>query len=288
MKNYVIITDSSCDLSQTMVEKLGITVLPLSVLMEGESYYNYSDNREIEPKNFYHKLRQGVVATTNAANIGEATEGMRPILKSGLDILVLAFSSGLSTTYHSFRIAAADLQEAFPQRKILIVDTCCASAGQGLLIYLASRLREEGNSIEQVYHWVEDNKLRICHWVTVDDLMHLKRGGRISPTTALMGSLLSMKPIIAVTDEGKLETVGKVRGRKAALATLLNQVKALPAIPQVVFVGHADCLRDACYLQEQLYDMGVAIVEVGYIGPVIGAHTGPGCIVISFLGQQRS
>ncbi len=287
MQDYVIFTDSSCDLTHQMVKQLSLTVVPLSVTMENKSYYNYSDNRELDPKDFYETLRRGVMATTNAVNVGQAMEAMMPVLASGKDILILAFSSGLSATYNSFQIAAQDLQPQFPQRKIFVVDTLCAASGQGLLVYLASKRRAEGMSIVRVRNWVEANKSNICHWVTVNDLMHLKRGGRVSATSAAMGSLLAIKPLIHMTVEGKLETVGKTRGRKATLATLLGKVKALPNIPDTVFIGHADNPEDAYYLAHHLQEMGVDYVEIGYIGPVIGAHTGPSCVVISFLGEKR-
>lgn len=287
MNNFAIITDSSCDLSHQMVLEHDLTVLPLSVLMEEKSYFNYSDNSEITPQDFYAKLRDGVMASTNAVNVGQAEEAMTKLCQEGKDVLVLGFSSGLSTTYNSFAIAADTLREQFPDRKIYTVDTLSAAAGQGLLVYLACKLKEEGKSMEEVRDWVEANKLRCCHWVTVNDLMHLKRGGRVSAATAMVGSLLSVKPMIAVTDEGKLETVSKARGRKTALDQIVAKVVAQGDV-KTVFIGHADCLEDANYVADQLTaKLGELEIVIGFIGPVIGAHTGPGCLVAAYLGDHR-
>lgn len=290
MSNFVIMTDSSADLTHQMVLDFDLTVLPLSVLMEEKSYFNYSDNSELDPLAFYGKLRNGIMASTNAVNVGQAEEAMASLLKEGKDILVLGFSSGLSTTYNSFAIAAETMREQFPERNIYTVDTLSATAGQGLLVYLAAQMRAEGATIEEVRDWVEEKKLYCQHWITVNDLMHLKRGGRVSAATAMVGSLLSVKPFIYVTDEGKLITAGKARGRKTALDQIVEKVEALGAEkrPEIVFIGHADCEADANYIADQLKSKcGIAQIIVHLIGPVIGAHTGPGCICVAFLGDHR-
>ncbi|MBQ7231558.1 MAG: DegV family protein, partial [Oscillospiraceae bacterium] len=199
----------------------------------------------------------------------------------------ICFSSGLSTTYQSAVIAADELREAYPDRKINVVDSLCAALGQGLLVWHACRKRDAGESLEDVAAWVEANKLNVCHWVTVDDLFHLKRGGRVSATTALVGSMLNIKPIIKVDDNGKLLNVAKARGRKAAMDTLAKKVGEA-SDKDTVFIAHGDCLADAEALAETIKAKhGVKNVHIGYVGAVIGAHTGPGVLVVFFMGQKR-
>lgn len=203
MSDYVIITDSSCDLPDTLVKELELEVLPLAFIMDGKTYRNYPDNREMSPEEFYGKEKEGIMATTNAVNVGEAGDAIEAVLKRGKDVLVLAFSSGLSTTCNSFQIAAGDLAGQYPDRKIYVVDTLCASLGQGMLVYQAARLRQEGKSMEEVRDWVEANKLRQCHWFTVNDLFFLKKGGRVSAATAVVGTMLQIKPVMHVDKIGR-------------------------------------------------------------------------------------
>ena len=290
MQDFVILTDSSADLSQAMVQELGVEVLPLTFMMEGASYRNYPDNREIDPHVFYDKLRAGVVATTAAVNVGEFVEAAEPFLKQGRDVLILAFSSGLSVTYNSARLAAEDLTEQYPDRKIYAVDTLCASLGQGLLVYYAVQQQKAGKSIDEVRDWVEANKLHLCHWFTVDDLMFLKRGGRVSAATALLGTMLSIKPVMHVDDEGRLIPVSKARGRKASLTALVDRMEATAIDPagQTVFISHGDCLEDAEFVAGEVRRrLGVETVHINYVGPVIGNHSGPGTMALFFLGSER-
>ena len=290
MASYVIVTDSSADLSAQMAEKAGVQVLPLRFTVGGKTYYNWPDNREMDPKVFYRMLREGEVATTAAVNISQYLDMLEPILQSGTDVLVLSFSSGLSATYDSSRLAAEELREKYPQRKIFAVDTLCASLGQGLLVWHAAQLKDQGKSIEEVRDWVEENKLHLCHQFTVDDLHFLKRGGRISATTAVVGTMLKIKPVLHVDDGGKLVNIGKARGRKASLKALVDRMEetAIDPAGQTVFISHGDCMEDAEYVAGLVKEhMGVQDVRINYVGPVIGAHSGPGTLALFHLGSRR-
>ena len=288
MASYQIITDSCCDFTDQQFKDNHVLCVPLSVVWNGESHDNFSDAASV--KAFYDILRAGVTATTSAANPESWSRVMEPVLKEGRDLLVLGFTSALSGTYQSAVIAAEDLREKYPDRKISVVDTRCAALGQGLLVYLACRKRDEGLSLEELTAWVEENKLHVCHWVTVDDLSHLKRGGRISGATALVGTMLNIKPIIHVDDEGRLVSVGKCRGRKAATEFIAAKLSEAGDgfDNSTVFVAHGDCPEDAAALERILKEKyGVKEVITGYVGPVIGAHTGPGVLVVFFMGAQR-
>lgn len=290
MNDFVILTDSSADLTQEWVDELGLEVLPLTFIMEGKSYFNYPDNREMSPDDFYQKEREGVLATTNAVNLVQATEAIEPHLQAGKDVLVLAFSSGLSTTYQSSVIAVNDLKEQYPDRKIFTVDTLCASLGQGLLVWYAAQKKKAGASIEEVRDWAENNKLHLCHWFTVDDLHFLKRGGRISAATAVVGTMLAIKPVLHVDNEGHLINMAKARGRSGSLKALVDHMAQTATHPedQVVFISHGDCLEDARKVGDMIQQrLGVRKVMYNTIGPVIGAHAGPGTVALFFLGTER-
>lgn len=290
MNNYTIITDSSCDLPDSLVKELELEVLPLAFIMDGKTYRNYPDNREMAPKDFYNKQREGSMATTNAVNVGEAADAMEDVLKRGEDVLVLAFSSGLSTTCNSFQIAAGDLAEQYPDRKIFVVDTLCASLGQGMFVYQAARLRQAGKSMEEVRDWAEQNRLNQCHWFTVNDLFFLKKGGRVSAATAVVGTMLQIKPVMHVDNEGHLIKVDTARGRKASLNALVDKVGELADNPaaQTMFISNSDCQEDAQYVADQIKARyGTEEIIINSIGPVIGAHTGPGCVALFFTGKHR-
>ena len=238
----------------------------------------------------YAALREGEVASTSAANPENWTSFMEPVLAAGEDLLILAFSSGLSTTYQSAVIAATDLAEKYPDRKIRVVDTLCASLGEGLLVHYACQKRDQGMDLDSLADWVESNKLNLCHWFTVDDLMYLKRGGRVSAATALVGTVLKIKPVLHVDDEGHLINVTKVRGRKAAIEMLANKMEetALPGENDYIMICHGDCLEDAQYLEKLLKErLGVKEVFIGYTGAVIGSHSGPGTLALFYLGNHR-
>lgn len=288
MSEFVIVTDSSADLPASLVQELGVEVLPLSFTVQGKTYHNYPDDREMDPKVFYKMLRDGEMATTSAVNVAEYTAMLEPLLQAGKDVLVLAFSSGLSTTYQSSVIAVNELAEQYPDRKICTVDTLCASLGQGLMVWLAAQEQKKGKSLEEVRDWVEENKLRLCHWFTVDDLHFLKRGGRISAATAVVGTMLSIKPVLHVDDEGHLISMGKARGRGASLTALVDHMEQTVTDVDTVFISHGDCLADAEKVAADVKKrFGTRDVVINTIGPVIGAHAGPGTVALFFLGTKR-
>lgn len=290
MSEYVLITDSSADLSQEMVQELGVTVLPLSFTIQGKIYRNYPDNREMDLALFYDMLRAGELATTSAVNVAEYTQAVEPILQEGKDVLILAFSSGLSSTYQASVLAAGELREKYPDRKIYTVDTLCASLGQGLLVYLAAQEQRKGKSIEEVRDWAEETKLHLCHQFTVDDLHFLKRGGRISATTAVVGSMLQIKPVLHVDNEGHLINIGKARGRQASLKALVDKMEKTVTEEgrKTVFISHGDCRKDAVTVADMVRErFGTQDIRINFVGPVIGAHSGPGTLALFYLGTER-
>ena len=290
MRDYVIMTDSCCDLTDHMAKELELTVVPLTVHIDGKDYPNLLDGSAISFEDFYGKIRSGVLATTSAANVGDFQDAMRPILATGKDIVSINFSSALSTTYQSASIAAQDMKEEFPDANIYVVDSLSASLGQGLLLYLAVQQKRQGLTAEELVQWVEDNKLHIDHWFTVDDLNYLKMGGRVSATTAFLGTMLSIKPVMHTSDEGKLIPMSKARGRKASLQALIDKVAELGIEPseQTMFICHADCEVEARAVAEELKARyGVKEVYINYIGPVIGSHTGPNTMGLFFFGTKR-
>ena len=285
--NYQIITDSCCDFPTPMYETLGLRFVPLSVEFRGETN---DDRNDDSLKEMYDGFRAGEPAKTSAVNPSRWGEVMEAALRNGQDVLVLAFSSGLSTTYQSAVIAAEELGEKYPDRTIRVVDTLCASMGQGLLVWYACKKRDEGLSLEELYSWVMENRLHLCHWFTVDDLMYLKRGGRISAATALVGTMLQIKPLLHVDDEGHLISMSKARGRKAAIDALVRKAQELGAgyDNSTMFISHGDCREDAEYLAQQLKEKcGVKEVVISYVGAVIGSHSGPGTLALFFLGTHR-
>lgn len=290
MREYVIMTDSSCDLPYQMANALEVDAAPLTVILNGETFRNYLDEREIQTETFYRMLREGKEGTTAAVNVDGFIQTMEPYLQQGKDILALAFSSGLSATYQAATIAAEDLRAKYPDREILIVDTLCASMGQGLIVYLAVQEKRKGKSMEVVRDYVESIKLKLAHWFTVDDLNHLKRGGRISTAAALLGSTLNIKPILHVDDEGHLVPSSKVRGRKHAIKKLADcfAQSAISPEEQTVFISHGACLEDAELLANEIRQRAtVKEIVIGYVGPVIGAHSGPGTLALFYLADQR-
>ena len=290
MSDFVILTDSSADLGAELVRELDVQVLPLGFVLDDHTYYNYPDNREMDPHLFYERLRKGDGATTNAVNVAQYTEALEPMLQAGRDVLILAFSSGLSTTYNSSRLAVEEMSAKYPERKLYTVDTLCASLGQGLLVWYAAKARERGDSIEEVRDWIEERKLNLCHQFTVDDLYFLKRGGRISAATAVVGSMLHIKPVLHVDDEGHLVSIGKVRGRQAALNALVDRMEetAIDSGSLTVFISHGDCLEDAQTVADMVKKrFGVQEIYINYVGPVIGAHSGPGTVALFYVGTNR-
>ena len=287
MPNYQIITDSGCDLSAEILQKLNVTMVSLTLLYKGQTLQDCVTD---ETKTFYDGLRAGEVASTSAINPDTWASAMEAPLQKGKDVLVLTFSSGLSTTYQSAVIAADDLKEKYPHRSIRVVDTLCASLGQGLLVHYSCQKRDEGLSLNALADWVEENKFHLCHFFTVDDLMYLKRGGRVSAATALFGTMLQIKPVLHVDDAGHLINIGKVRGRRASIDALVEKAAALCLEEgrEVMYICHGDCMDDAEYLKAKVQaQLGVKEVHIGYTGAVIGSHSGPGTLALFFLGQHR-
>ena len=285
--SYSIITDTCCDFPQQMYDELNISAVPLRVRFRNAEHTQYTESWL---KDMYNGLRAGEAASTAAANPEDWASVIEPALKNGEDALVLAFSSGLSTTYQSANIAATDLSEQYPDRKIIVVDTLSASMGQGLMVWYACQKRDAGLSMEDVAQWCEDNKQNICQWFTVDDLMYLKRGGRISAATAVVGTMLQIKPLLHVDAEGHLTSVSKARGRKAAIQALAAKVGELGLDGQndTVFISHGDRLADVEYLASLLRERyGVKNVIVSYVGAVIGSHAGPETLAMFFMGKHR-
>ena len=285
--SYQILTDSGCDLPKEILAQLGIHAVSLFVNFRGQTREDSVDEGIQE---IYAGLRAGEAATTSAINPSGWAAAMEPVLAAGDDLLVITFSSGLSTTYQSAVIAATELKETYPQREIRVVDSLSASLGQGLLVWYACQKKNEGLSLSELAHWVEENRLHLCHWFTVDDLMHLKRGGRVSAATALVGTMLNIKPVLHVDNEGHLISKAKARGRKASIEMLLEKAVQLGQgyNNSTMFICHGDCLADAQYLERRLKEVcGVKTVVIGYTGAVIGSHSGPGTLALFFLGEHR-
>lgn len=287
MYNYRIVTDSCCDFPKDLLAGLDIEMVNLSLFFRGQELTDPTDG---QIKTMYDALRAGESASTSAVNPDGWKQAMEPVLAAGKDILVMAFSSGLSTTYQSAVIAAEELLEQYPDRRIKVVDTLSASLGQGLYVWYACKKRDEGLSLDELYSWCEDNKFSMAHWFTVDDLMFLKRGGRVSAATAVLGTMLNIKPVLHVDDEGHLVNVSKVRGRKAALENLAKKLgdDGIPGQNDTVFISHGDCPEDAAYVAKLCKEKyGAKEVVIGYVGAVIGSHSGPGTVALFFLGKNR-
>ncbi len=287
MNKYVIVTDSSSDLTKEIINDSELIYLQLDVLMDGEGS---KANCDVDIKDFYAKLRAKKNATTSAVNIDKFTEIFEKYLSQGYDVLYIGFSSGLSGTFNAGFVAAKELSEKYPERKIYAVDTLAASLGEGLLVYYAVKMKNDGADIESVRDYIEENKLKLCHWFTVDDLFFLKRGGRVNAATAIVGSMLSIKPVLHVDNKGRLINVSKARGRKASLDALFDKMKETAIEPekQVVFISHGDSEEDAKYLADRVKtELGSPVVMMSYVGPVIGAHSGPGTIALFYLGTER-
>ena len=288
MSEYVIYTDSACDIKPEILEKWGVQYKSLTFRFDGEDKeYQNDDMTAIE---FYEKMRQGGVAKTAAVNVSIFAQGFEEILKEGKDVLYVGFSTGLSTTYNSGRLAAEQLKEKYPDRKIMTVDSLSASAGFGLLLYLTVKKKNEGASIEEAAKYAEELRPHLCHWFTVDDLMYLKRGGRISPTVAFVGNVLGIKPVLHMDDEGHLINMSKVRGRKTSVEALAQKYDelALNKGEGTLFISHGDCMKDAEYLASIIKEKhGVGVEIITDVGPVIGAHTGPGVLAFFFVGKER-
>ena len=286
MRDFLIITDSSADLTADQIKDLGIVSIPLDVVIDGTPI----PNDKVDVKEVYAQLRAKKTMTTSAATIQRFTDFFEGLLKDNIDLLYLGFSSGLSSTYSSGAVAMKNLQEKYPDRTLYAVDTLCASLGQGLLVYLACQEKAKGKTIEEVRDWAEDNKLHMAHWFTVDDLFFLKRGGRVSATSAVVGTMLSIKPVLHMDNAGKLISMAKVRGRKASIAALADKCTAMTQDPKdaSIFISHGDCPEDAETLANMVKEKtGAKVSIITHVGTVIGAHSGPGTLALFFVGKER-
>ena len=284
---YKIITDSTIDMDHKMIEELGLTVVPLRFTIDGKTYKDKADLSDMPTETFYAKLREGKMSTTSQINADEFTRVFEPVLQGGEDVLYIAFSSGLSGTCQSAFIARDELKEKYPERKIYVFDSLCASLGEGLLVYHAAMLKRAGTDIDSLYKWLGENVLKLCHWFTVDDLMFLKRGGRVSAVSAVFGTALSIKPVMHMDEAGTLKVVDKVRGRRKAIAALADHfgrsLACMPASEQTVYISHGDCLEDARELAGMLVERyGAPEPLITYVDPVIGAHSGPGTLALFY------
>ena len=292
--SFELVTDSCCNLAEETIDRYGLHVLPLTFMADGEDtvYQSYLKGEKTDLSRFYKMMRDGKVFRTSLPNLSNTETLFRSLLDTGRDILYLGFSSGLSGTYEATELLAKQLRGEYPDRKIYTVDWLAASGGQGLLVWHACQHAEAGEGIDAVRDWVEGNKLRLAHWFTVDDLMFLWRGGRVSKTSAWAGTLLNIKPVLHVDDEGHLIPMEKVRGRKKSLTALLNHMEKTgtqPLADQMVFITHGDCLEEAQWLEQQIRDrFGVRDIVVNCIDPVIGAHSGPGTMALFFLASNRN
>ncbi|WMJ21964.1 DegV family protein [Paludicola sp. MB14-C6] len=289
INNYSIITDVTCDLPQDYLKKNKITTMPLTYTMD-EVEYDGTAERSLHPTDFYAKLRSGTMAKTAQVTPDKAKEYFKPELEKGNDILYIGFSSGLSGTFQSVTIAKSDLDEEYPDRKIIVIDSLCASLGQGLLVDYAVNQKAKGKSIDEVAKLVEDIKLRVCHYFTVEDLNHLHRGGRVSKTSAVIGSILGIKPVMHMDNAGKLIPIGKVRGRRQSLDALVEKMgtKLSDYKNDYVFISHGDSQKDAEYVASKVKEkFSIKTQIINYVGPVIGSHSGPGTIALFFIGANR-
>ncbi|MBU9738182.1 DegV family protein [Diplocloster agilis] len=287
MSEFIITTDNTSDLPDSYISENDLDILFLSYTIDGETYER---ENQLSAAEFYKRMRNGSMPTTAQINPDMAKEKFTKYLKEGKDILHISFSSGLSGSYNSCRIAAEELQEDFPDRRIVVVDSLCASLGEGLLVHKAVCQKKEGKSLAEITEWLEENKLHLCHNFTVDDLNHLYRGGRVSKAAAVFGTMVNIKPVLHVDDEGHLVPVSKVRGRKKSLTTLVdNMEKQVGKFENdTIFISHGDCLTDAEFVARLVRErFGIQSFLINTVGPTIGAHSGPGTVALFFMGNSR-
>jgi DegV family protein with EDD domain len=288
--SYQIVTDSSANLTDEIITQFGLEIISLIFRVGDKEYYSYTKGEVTNIKQYYEMMRQGDTITTAQVSIDPCREAFESILKQGNDVLYIGFSSALSGTFSVADMVARELQEEYPERKMYSVDTLAASMGEGLLVYHAAMQKLAGKTIDEVRDWLINNRLNLCHWFTVDDLVYLKRGGRISATTALLGTIMGIKPIMHVDDEGRLVPTGKIRGRRQSLEELVKQMQNTCINPaeQMIFITHGDCIDDAQYVEKLVRErLNVKDVKINYVDPVIGAHSGPGTIALFFIGSKR-
>jgi DegV family protein with EDD domain len=289
MKKYIITTDTTADLPKDYLNKYNISLLPLYYNLNGIIYGNEKD---LEPKEFYNIMRKGAMPSTMAVNPDNAKQVFTGLMSEGYDILHIAFSSALSGSCSVAATVARELCDENPGTKIIVIDSLCASLGEGLLLHKAVLLKESGKTIDEVADWLENNKLNLCHLFTVDDLHHLHRGGRVSKATAIIGTLINVKPVLHVDNEGRLIPLNNVRGRKKALISLVDQmeerIKDYPVSNDIIFISHGDCIEDAEFVAELIKErFGIKESLINFVSPTIGAHSGPGTVALFFMGKER-
>lgn len=289
MMDYLITTDNMTDLPDSYFQEHGLGVMSLTYMIDGKTY---SKKNELPYKEFYAKMRAGSMPTTSQVNPDEAKEELRVFLEKTNHLIHIAFSSGLSGSYNSARIAAEELMEENPDVKITVIDSLCASLGEGLLVHKAVMLKEQGMDYDELVNWLENNKLHLVHNFTVDDLFHLYRGGRVSKAAAILGTMVNLKPVLHVDNEGHLIPVAKVRGRKKSIAALVDsmekQIGSYRGKNDIVFISHGDCLEDAEYLRDMIKEkLGIQEFLINPVGPTIGAHSGPGTLALFYMGDVR-
>ena len=288
--SYTIVTDSSCNLTAKMIDDYGLEIISLKYFAGETAFESYTKGVDPDFKAFYNMARKKEPLSTTLASPDICEQTFEKILEKGEDLIYIGFSSGLSGTFQVAYNVLEELKEKYPERKIYCVDSLAASLGQGLLVHYAVNKKNEGATIEELFNWLNENKLNLCHWFTVDDLFYLKRGGRVSGTAAVMGTVLSIKPVMHVDDNGKLIPKAKVIGRKRAIEMLVSKMKETAINPseQTVFISHGDCIEDAEFLADLVKkELGVKDVFIHYIEPVIGCHSGPGTLALFFMGTHR-
>lgn len=289
--NFEIVTDSSSNLLDETIGRFGLHILPLTFMIDGQQRQSFVKGEKSDLKQFYTMMREGKVITTSLPNMSDSEILLRSLLEAGRDILYLGFSSGLSGTYQAIALLLDNLAAEFPERRVMHVDTLAASGGEGLLVYKAAQMAQAGAGIEETRQWVEDNKLKFAHWFTVDDLMFLFRGGRLTRTSAWAGTMLNIKPVMHVDNDGHLIPLEKVMGRKKSILGMLKHMEKTADAPineQTVFITHGDCLEDAEFLRDKIAEkFGVTDIHINYVDPVIGAHSGPGTLALFFMASHR-
>lgn len=289
MNSFIITTDTTSDLPEDYIQEHNLGIMSLSYTIEGETY---TREHPLAVNKFYDIMKTGQLPTTSQVNPEAARAVFEPYIAKGIDVLHIAFSSGLSGSYNSSRMAAEELKEEYPNQKVLVVDSLCASLGEGLLVHKAVCMKNEGCGLEEIAAWLETNKLYMVHNFTVDDLNHLYRGGRVSKTAAFLGTMINIKPILHVDHEGHLIPLSKVRGRKKSLISLVDcmekQMGTKQSLNDIVFISHGDCLEDALYVENLIKErFGIEQFLINHVGPTIGAHSGPGTVALFYMGDFR-
>lgn len=287
--SFIILTDSCCDMPISYIRGNKIPFVSLSYVLDGKTTKD-DFGQKTDYQDFYSDMRKGQMPSTTQVNVYQYTELFKEYLKKGLDIIYIGFSSALSGSFNSAAVAAENIKGEFPDRKIAAIDSLCASMGEGLLLYYAMKMKSEGADFDTIVKWANENKGKLNHWFTVDDLNHLQRGGRLSKAQAIIGSILNIKPILNIDENGKLVAREKIRGRKQALETLVAKAEKYIIEPekQVVFISHGDCYKEALFVENLLREkLKVKDVNINFVGPVIGAHAGPGTVAIFFFGNSR-